>query len=174
MPPRDKSWSCSTGKSWTLWQNEGFCSFSVSKLFTHMRINQTLSIGLIDVKTSLFWSWFYLHLLSRSFCHNASKKMIFLIFLHAPPTFKYVAFYQSNSLAAAKKSSSSAIKQAAASTCCCFALLILSRPVFPCGAVQLFVLMGLLKPVPRYPLSQHQAASHGTRREAPVSPLFFC
>lgn len=46
-----------------------------------------------------------------------------------------------------------------------FMWLLLSRPVFPCEAAQLCVLMGLLKLLPCYPLSQHWTPSQGTKRE---------
>lgn len=109
-------------------------------------------------------------------------RQVFELSLLAPPTFKW-AFYQLNSWAASERTTSSAIKQAPASSLSCFTRLLLSRPVFPCAAAQLVVLTGLLKLVPRYPLTQHWDPSQSTVRinawqqkdfEKIICSFFFC
>lgn len=85
--------------------------------------------------------------------------------LSSPPATFKCAFYQSNSWATAERSTDWAREKAPSSQLSCFIWLLLSRPVFPCEAAQLCVLMGLVKLLPCYPLSQHWTPSQSTARK---------
>lgn len=170
MLPGDKSWSCSIGRSWTM----GFCTFSVSKLFPHtskmtVKASTRFSTGLtvhpalMNVTCELaFWTDFTLSPLVYSLSYFLSDKSFYYLYMSLQ--LLNVAFI-SGTPERLLKGAQAQQENSPASPVSCFIWLLLSRPVFPCEAAQLVVLMGLLKPVPRYPLSQHWALSQSTARK---------
>lgn len=103
---------------------------------------------------------FLRYLYSRPRCQ---VRQVFPLSLLAPPTFK-CAFYQLEVLSGFWKEHKLSNKTGSSFSTLLLYIVTIVWTCFPLWSSTTFVLMGLLKLVPRYPLTQHWAPSQSTAR----------